>query len=331
MRHYYGYAEDFHYILEAFPVALAELRGWILGGFGIHVPAEVQHIGWVWGTLVDAKSEDRAADIVAELVLTKGGPRVLELVQAQANDDELYIRADDPELVHVLFDHEELSYELGDFVADYWLRSRGPNPRPGAPLAEQQPPRAPPEPPGPAEEDPHDEDIRDTLRQLRRRLDERFTGPVTTYRASAPLNSGLGFQRVSVSQRDYLTADPEWREQELEDFLWENWERIDFGLPAALVLFDRQVRINPDRRDRVDLLARSESNDWYAIELKIVGARTRDLTQLLSYMSDLTQEGVPPDNVRGLLIAPDFDSKLINAAAIQPQVELLRFRLPGQG
>jgi hypothetical protein len=322
MRHYFGTPEDFHYVVEAFPASLSELRAYLLGRFGIHVPASIPNVNFLWGALVDAKGEDRAADIVAELVVTKGGRRVLELIQAQANEEELFLRADDPDLAHVLFEHEDLYDELGDFMAGYWLRSRGPNARPGPPQPEAYASEPPPDPPGSEPEPVEEAEPLEILRQLR----DRLTGRVTSYRPSAALNSGLGFERVSVTQRDFVVADPTWKEQDLENFLWEHWEHIDFGRAVRLVLFDRQVRINPNRLDRMDLLAQDEAKGWYAIELKIVPAKRRDLTQLLSYMSDLVQVGVPQQQVHGLLVAPDFDDKLINAAAIQPRVELLRFR-----
>ena len=54
---------------------------------------------WVYFHLIEEKGEERAADIVSELILSKGGPRVLEIVKLEAANEDLFIRADDPELV----------------------------------------------------------------------------------------------------------------------------------------------------------------------------------------------------------------------------------------
>lgn len=67
------------------------------------------------------------------------------------------------------------------------------------------------------------------------------------------------------------------------------------------------------------------SNERCAIELKIVEARRGDYTQLLSYMGNLENSGTPHDKVRGILIAPSFSQKVLNSAAIEPRVTLLKF------
>ena len=54
-----------------------------------------------------------------------------------------------------------------------------------------------------------------------------------------------------------------------------------------------------------------------------------DYTQLTSYMGNLESSGVPADKMRGILVAPGFSQKVLNSAAIEPRVTLLRFdRVP---
>ena len=294
MREYLGYHTDFVGALMAFPDPIATLRGYVHADFGIFVPAD-DGPAWMsphtrlWEVLVEARGKDRAADIVAELVVTKGGPRVLALVQDLAAGRVVRVRADDPELAHVLFQDDAAENDLGYFVAEYWERSRGPMAGPGRRRAEP-----PGESPSPDLSDPEmfvDSDDQSTGEESGL-FDDTFTGQETKYRPSAPLNSGMGFEKVIVSQRYFLTADPSWSEQDLEDFIWSNWEGIDYGVEGPLVLFARQFRINLDSQDRVDLLAKGPRGLWYAIELKRKPARSRDLTQLLSYISDLVQRGV---------------------------------------
>ncbi len=80
-----------------------------------------------------------------------------------------------------------------------------------------------------------------------------------------------------------------------------------------------------DTGDRVDLVAKGRSGEHIAIELKIVEARRRDYTQLTSYLGNLESNGVPPDKVRGILVAPAFSRKVLSSAAIVPRITLLRF------
>jgi RecB family endonuclease NucS len=77
--------------------------------------------------------------------------------------------------------------------------------------------------------------------------------------------------------------------------------------------------------DAVDLLAKGKSGEHIAIELKIVEARRGDYAQLVSYMGNLESSGVPADKARGILIAPAFGQKVLNSAATEPRVTLLRF------
>ena len=50
-----------------------------------------------------------------------------------------------------------------------------------------------------------------------------------------------------------------------------------------------------------------------------------DYTQLTSYMGNMESSGVPADKVRGILVAPGFSQKVLNSAAIEPRITLLRF------
>ena len=111
----------------------------------------------------------------------------------------------------------------------------------------------------------------------------------------------------------------------MEDFLWANWEAIDFGFDRSIYLVGKQQRLSGHTSDRVDLLAKGRSGEHIAMELKIVEARRGDYTQLTSYMGNLESSGVPADKVRGILVAPAFSGKVVNSAAIEPRVTLLRF------
>ena len=72
---------------------------------------------------------------------------------------------------------------------------------------------------------------------------------------------------------------------------------------------------------------KAKTGDLYAIELKIKEATRGVFTQVLSYMADLEQRGERPEKVRGIIIAPSFAPKVLNAASSEPRVTLLQFRI----
>ncbi len=73
----------------------------------------------------------------------------------------------------------------------------------------------------------------------------------------------------------------------------------------------------------IDILARDEQNRIVVIELKAVAARRDAVSQILSYMGDLMENG--DCDVRGILIAPDFDAKSMAAARAVPSLNLIRY------
>ena len=146
-----------------------------------------------------------------------------------------------------------------------------------------------------------------------------------TPRASAQGGAKWTLKRVQSPSRGFLTVPIEWKEKDLEKFLWDGWESIDFGFDRPIHLVGKQQRLSEGTNDRVDLLAVGTSDERFAIELKITAARRGDYTQLTSYMGNLESSGVPADKVRGILVAPAFSQKVLNSAAIEPRITLLQF------
>ncbi|MEE4209018.1 MAG: endonuclease NucS domain-containing protein [Parvularcula sp.] len=73
---------------------------------------------------------------------------------------------------------------------------------------------------------------------------------------------------------------------------------------------------------RIDILATDQSGADVVIELKAVKAPLKTLAQIASYMGDRAAEG---RDVRGIIVAPDFDAKLISAARVTPNISLVRY------
>ena len=128
-------------------------------------------------------------------------------------------------------------------------------------------------------------------------------------RPSAQRGAKWVLERVQNPSRGFLTVPDRWKERDLEEFLWFNWESIDFGFDRSIYLVGKQVRLSDSTSDRVDLLAKGRTGEHIAIELKIVEARRGDYTQLTSYMGKMESSGVPAAKVRGVLLAPAFSQK----------------------
>ncbi len=88
-------------------------------------------------------------------------------------------------------------------------------------------------------------------------------------------------------------------------------EGKEFYLPAA---------------GRIDITARDRHGRYVAIEIKNETADSDALVQLLHYMGSL-KSTYQDQEVRGILIAPDFDEEVILAVNVLPNVQLKSYRL----
>ena len=306
---------DFIELLGALPHSPAVTRAHLLGGFGVIAVGDDPR-GW-WNTLVMDRGEEGAAKAVAQLIISKGGKRLFSLIRAEAAGRDVVARADDPKLARLLFDtslEERLDdqWELKSIVCDYYEETQG--------VLEDDDPDlpVPPDEYGPDGSQEEYEEAADDGPSIF----DLFSGKP---RPSAGRGAKWTLERVQTPARGFLTVPDRWQERDLEEFLWANWESIDFGFDRPIYLVGKQKRLSADTSDRVDLLAKGRSGEHIAIELKIVEARRGDYTQLTSYLGNLESSGVPADKVRGILVAPSFSRKVLNSAAIEPRITLLRF------
>ncbi len=114
------------------------------------------------------------------------------------------------------------------------------------------------------------------------------------------------------------------REEDLENFIVRNWDRLDFGTPLEFI--GQQVPcahlgiINVLARDRV-------TRDYVVIELKKEEADDVVFGQLSRYMGGIERyrakiEGV---GVRGIIVAHTISSRLRAAASVNPKVGLRQY------
>lgn len=107
-------------------------------------------------------------------------------------------------------------------------------------------------------------------------------------------------------------------EKDLQSALRREIEQIEPGLVIADGGVERTVPSG-----RIDILAKDPSGAWVVIELKAVKAPRDAVAQLLAYMGDMAEEALGP--VRGILIAPDFDSRALSAVRVVPNVQLVKY------
>jgi endonuclease len=74
---------------------------------------------------------------------------------------------------------------------------------------------------------------------------------------------------------------------------------------------------------RIDILAQDSQGARVVVELKAVKAPRDAVAQTLAYMGDIQQQF--GGEVRGILVAPDFDSKAISAARVVPTLKLVSY------
>ncbi len=301
---------DFIELLLALPSSPAVTRAHILGAFGVLVTGD-DPVVW-WSALALDRGKQGAANAVAQLVIDKGGKRVSAMIKAEAAGRSIEPRADDPKLARLLFDEsmEDLYDQFGlqHGVCEYFNETQADR---------EEGDRDPPKPGSGVEQDGRAGDEHD---------EPSLVDPSSaTPRASAQGGAKWTLKRVQSPSRGFLTVPIEWKEKDLEKFLWDGWESIDFGFDRPIHLVGKQQRLSEGTNDRVDLLAVGTSDERFAIELKITAARRGDYTQLTSYMGNLESSGVPADKVRGILVAPAFSQKVLNSAAIEPRITLLQF------
>lgn len=76
---------------------------------------------------------------------------------------------------------------------------------------------------------------------------------------------------------------------------------------------------------RIDILAQDPAQNHVVIELKAGTAKPEALAQILDYMADIGEE--INTEVRGIIVAHDFDRRLQRAVTLVPQVQLKRYSI----
>ena len=131
-------------------------------------------------------------------------------------------------------------------------------------------------------------------------------------------------QNLSVNDTD-LGKPPEKHrlalERDMQRALRRNLSALEVGLVA---IDDGAERAVPS--GFIDILARDGQGRSVIIELKAGKTDSRVIGQILGYMGDITEED-PENDVRGIIVADDFDQRTLSAARAVSNIDLARYSI----
>ena len=118
-------------------------------------------------------------------------------------------------------------------------------------------------------------------------------------------------------------------EQQLEDFIIENWEGTEFGKKYDLIYEDGDLKSQQYRTDigRIDILAKDKNNQSYVvIELKRNQTSDDTVGQITRYMGWI-EEKLGDENVKGIIVAGKYDEKLYYAQKRLKDIEVFLYEV----
>ena len=107
-------------------------------------------------------------------------------------------------------------------------------------------------------------------------------------------------------------------ERDLQSALRQSIEQLEAGL--TIIDGGAEMAVSSGR---IDILAQDQRGSRVVIELKAVKATRDAVAQTLAYMGDVLQQA--GDDVRGILVAPEFDGKALSAARVVPSLKLVTY------
>ena len=113
-------------------------------------------------------------------------------------------------------------------------------------------------------------------------------------------------------------------ERDLEEYISRNLDQIEDGLKLYSDGKNSGQQY-PTDVGRIDLLALDKSESYVVIELKAGKAIDHVLGQILGYMSHVRKKLANGKEVRGIIVADDFDERLKYAAEEIPKLKLKKY------
>jgi hypothetical protein len=144
------------------------------------------------------------------------------------------------------------------------------------------------------------------------------TGEIPVPGISAERNVEGASEEIEAEVEESIEASVS-LERDLHSYLAGRVSEIE----SSLTLVENGIEYQTEA-GRIDPLARDENNHLVVIELKAGKAKDNALGQLLGYIGCLSASD---SNVRGILVASGFDSRVIFAARGLPNVKLVKYQL----
>jgi len=129
---------------------------------------------------------------------------------------------------------------------------------------------------------------------------------------SSPINQGLFYM-----------------EKQLEDFIIENWSNTEFGEKYDLIYEDGELISQQYQTDigKIDILAKDKlTKSYVVIELKKNQTSDDTIGQLARYMGWI-KKNKKDNNVKGVIVAGQFDNKLDHARIMLPNTEVFLYEV----
>ena len=145
--------------------------------------------------------------------------------------------------------------------------------------------------------------------------------PVSSVRAyAAHVSRGSYRENITPEQKDNSNEADQLvfgLERDLQASLRKNIDQLEEGL--EIIDGGKEKIVDSGR---IDILTKDKFDNLVVIELKSGIASRSDIGQILSYIGDLYEEN---GQVRGILIAQDFDQGARSAARAAKQLKLIRY------
>ena len=118
-------------------------------------------------------------------------------------------------------------------------------------------------------------------------------------------------------------------EQQLEDFIIENWDETEFGKKYDLIEEEGEIISQQYKTDigPIDILAKDKiSGDYVVIELKKNQTSDDTVGQISRYMGWI-QEHLNNQNVKGIIVCGKYDERLNYAQKMIPSIEVFLYEV----